>query len=63
VNHDDTDAHGVHEVHTAPIHLDAGGRPLCGREPAGELACEEPVHVTCSACLLSIGDRLRRSGS
>lgn len=47
------------EISTAPLHLDAGGRPLCGREPAGELLVDEPVDTTCAACLVAIAGRLQ----
>ena len=48
-------------IDTAPRHLDNRGRPLCGRDPEGEEVVDEPVHVTCTACLLEIGNRLQRA--
>lgn len=45
-------------IDTAPRHLDVAGRPLCNRAPEGEVLVDEPVHVTCSVCLLGVGDLL-----
>lgn len=41
-----------------PRHLDADGSPLCTAPAQGALVVDEPVDVTCAACLLALSERL-----
>lgn len=52
------DLEELHEV-LEPRHLDAGGAPFCGRPAPGALVVDEPVDVTCAACLLKIAGCLK----
>lgn len=54
------------ELETTPIHLERTrpdglpGAPLCSASPEGAQVTDQPVHVTCSTCLVEIGILLSR---